>query len=82
MAWLEGTLTTGAVSLRFRKMWQVKVDTMAMVDTMGARAEFPLWTYPAFSSNFFSLFLMSAKEKAIRERFYFADQNIASSLFQ
>lgn len=41
---LEIALTTGAVSLRFRTMWQVKVDTMAMVDTMGARAEFPLWT--------------------------------------
>lgn len=62
---LDKALTTGAVSLRFRKMWQVKVDTMAMVDTMGARAEFPLWTYPAFFSKFFSLFLISAKEKAI-----------------
>lgn len=43
----------------------MKVDTMAIVDTMGARAEFPLWTYPALSSKCFSLFLISAKKKAI-----------------
>lgn len=35
-------LTTGAVSFLRRRMWQVNVDTMAMVDAMGARAEFPL----------------------------------------
>lgn len=28
---------------------------------MGARAEFPLWTNRAFSSNFLSFFLMSVK---------------------
>lgn len=54
-------LTTGAVSLRLRRTWQVKVRTMAMVDAMGASAELPLWTNPAFSSNFLSLFLRSAK---------------------
>lgn len=35
-------LTTGAVSLRLKRMWQVNVNTMAMVDAMEARAEFPL----------------------------------------
>lgn len=54
-------LTTEAVSLRLRRMWQVNVSTMATVDAMGARAEFPLWTNAAFSSSFLSLFLMSAK---------------------
>ena len=54
-------LTTGAVSFRLRRMWQVNVSTMAMVDAMGASAEFPLWTNPAFSSNLLSLFLISVK---------------------
>ena len=56
-------LTTEAVSLRLRSMWQVNVNTMAMVDAMGARAEFPLWKNPAFSSNFLSLFLISVNRK-------------------
>lgn len=54
-------LTTGAVSLRLKRMWQVNVSTMAMVDAMGANAEFPLWTNPAFSSNFLSFFLIPSK---------------------
>lgn len=41
----------------------MNVNTMAIVDAMGARAEFPLWINPAFSSNFLSLFLISVNRK-------------------
>lgn len=34
--------------MRLRRMWQVNVSTMAMVDAVGARAEFPLWTKCSF----------------------------------
>lgn len=39
---VELVLTTEAESLRRRRVWQVNVSTMAMVDTMGASAELPL----------------------------------------
>ena len=55
----EEVLTTGAVSLRLKRIWQVNVSTMAMVDAIEVSAEFPLWTNPAFSSNFLSLSLTS-----------------------
>lgn len=62
----RGGLTTAAVSRRRSRMWPVKVSTMAMVDAMGARAEFPLCTSPAFASSFLSLFRISATQKADR----------------
>lgn len=62
---LQMVPTTGAMSLHLRRMRQVNVNTVAMVDATRARAEFPLWTNPAFSSNFLSLFLISVKEKTV-----------------
>lgn len=54
-------LTTGAVSLRLKRMWQVERQwSSAMVDAMGANVEFPLWTNLAFPVTSF-LFLIPSK---------------------